>query len=241
MARLPRPYAIPTHIPLWQTANALPEGWSRAEEEGEAHSESEEVEGRGAISVHEAARGLLLCSALKETLLTMYKELRTDILELCLVEPGDLTLVSGTRDLRRIVRRRPIAIDDNAYYSGKIRYGGFGWRRRHAPANYSAVGANRRTSFSPNLCAVSKQMREEASTILYRQEIILEDTTALHIFLNTIGTFNRRLLADLTIKSWGRCSGKANNYGAFAASKSQRLYDIYVYRVADRHLKWLIA
>jgi hypothetical protein len=51
---------------------------------------------------------------------------------------------------------------------------------------------------------VNKQIREEASTVLYKQEIILEDTTALFNFISTIGDYNRQLVSDLTIRSWGQ-------------------------------------
>lgn len=59
-------------------------------------------------------------------------------------------------------------------------------------------------------------MRDEASSILYKQEIIFEDTTALHAFVTFIGPYNRRLLSDLTIKGWGD-GHSAQHFAAFAA------------------------
>lgn len=148
-----------------------------------------------------------------------------DILELCLVDPGSLTVISRTKGLRRIVQRGVISIDDGATYSGKTQpvYRSH-WSHQPTITTPTYLGSNIQASFSPNLCAVSKQMREDASPVLYGQEIILEDNTALLVFLTAIGSFNRQLLAELTIKGWCvRKGAKANNFAAFAASESSRL------------------
>lgn len=154
--------------------------------------------------------------------LTIKQELRDQIYDLALTEPAGMTVVSRTKGLRRIVQRGMIAIEEGTHYSGKQQpaYRGFWGHRMRVASDATYIGTGRRANLTPNLCAVNRQLREEASSILYKQEIVLEDTTALHVFVTAIGSFNRQLLAQVTVKGWGiRKSTKSHNFAAFAASK----------------------
>lgn len=52
--------------------------------------------------------------------------------------------------------------------------------------------------------------------MLYRQKIIVEDTSTLLTFLASIGQSNRLLLEDLTVRGWGRgrTLTKGHNFAA---------------------------
>lgn len=132
-----------------------------------------------------------------------------------------MTLVSGTRDLRRIVQRSTFETEDSAHYTGKVhRTHRRSYRWYSGTQGSKTQIGNSDAHLSPNLCAVSKQLREEGCSILYKQEIILEDTAALYVFVTAIGSFNRQLLAQVTVKGWGSSGGgNAHNFAAFAASK----------------------
>ena len=69
----------------------------------------------------------------------------------------------------------------------------------------------------PNLLALNRQIHAETQPILYAANaFVLEDTTALHNFLATIGARNAAVLADLTVKGWGYSKAhKALNHPAF--------------------------
>ncbi|SMR48518.1 unnamed protein product [Zymoseptoria tritici ST99CH_1A5] len=149
-------------------------------------------------------------------------ELRDEIYDLCLTEPDGLLLVSKRRGARKTVARGSVTTQTGTHYHGKYRSGGYrGWRRYYygnqdRPETTSFGSRSRR--FVPALLAVNKQMREEGSSRLYKQEIALEDTTALFNFIATIGDYNRQMVSSLTIKGWGQGRGKADahNTAAFA-------------------------
>jgi hypothetical protein len=69
----------------------------------------------------------------------------------------------------------------------------------------------------PNLLALSHQIYSEAQPVLYGMNaFVLDDTTALHSFLATVGPRNSVLLSDVTIKEWGYSKAhKALNHPAF--------------------------
>lgn len=146
--------------------------------------------------------------------------MRDEIYELALTEPDGLTVVAKTKNYRRTIARGPIDLQLGNGYYGKRRRRGGGWWRYHRRAQVKdsneATEWNHDRALAPNLLAVSKQVREEGSSYLYKQEIILEDTTALQSFLATIGPYNRTLLTDITLRGWGEGRGvhRGNNFAA---------------------------
>jgi hypothetical protein len=92
-------------------------------------------------------------------------------------------------------------------YHGKCRNqsGGWGWHRRARDrGDIEFTGSRKLCRLVPNLLAVNKLIREEGSSVLYKQEITLEDTTALLHFITTIGGYNRQVVSDLVVKGWGQ-------------------------------------
>ncbi|KAK4503210.1 hypothetical protein PRZ48_006638 [Zasmidium cellare] len=146
-------------------------------------------------------------------------ELRDEIYDLALTEPDGITLVAKTKKFRRIVTRGPITTQDDDYYYGLQRRRRYYWGYRNDGNNSQTTVIGQPTrQLVPNLLAVNKQIRDEASSILYKQEIVLESTTALHIFITSIGAYNRQLLSDITIKGWGAGRGvtKGHNFAALS-------------------------
>lgn len=133
-------------------------------------------------------------------------ELRDEIYDLALTEPDGITLVPQTKNYRRTVVRGTIHTEDGNRYYG-IRLHRRSWRRRWYQNSQTSVIGESTRQLIPNLLAVNKQIRDEASSVLYKQEIILEDTTALHVFITQIGDYNSRLLSDVTVKGWGEGRG----------------------------------
>lgn len=129
--------------------------------------------------------------------LDLTAELRNEIYELALVEPNGLTLLSRTKSSRRSVTRGAISIIENQYYYGKSR------RCRWYSGSATSTEAHHDRMLVPNLLAVNQQIREEASSYLYKQDIILEDTTALLQFIATIGPYNRQLVNHIVVRGWG--------------------------------------
>lgn len=130
-------------------------------------------------------------------------ELRNEIYELALTEEDGITLVTQTRQLRRRVARGTITIEQGtSYYGKKRRGGGFRSYWRLAQPTQSITTGRAHRQLSPDLLAVSKQIREEGSSILYRQDLIFEDMMSLHAFIAQIGTYNQKLVTELTVKSW---------------------------------------
>lgn len=127
-------------------------------------------------------------------------ELRNEIYEVALTEPDGLTLVTKRAGHRRSIQRGPISVSEDKNYYGKVRR-----RPPHLIHRQEGVRSEQYTnvrSLVPNLLAASKQIRDEGSSYLYKQEFILADTKALHLFVATIGSHNRQLLARLTIRGW---------------------------------------
>lgn len=136
-------------------------------------------------------------------------EIRDEIYDLALTEPDGITLVPRTKDYRRTVTRGPITTQDGNNYYGRPRRRFYWGNGRNHSSQTSAIG-NPTRQLVPNLLAVNKQIRNEASSILYKQDIILESTTSLHVFIAQIGPYNRQLLSDVTIKGWGSGRGMMN-------------------------------
>lgn len=136
--------------------------------------------------------------------LDLSAELRNRIYEFALVEPSELTLVARTKNYRRGIIRGAIDVAENPrHYGKKYRYRYYDWRSEGQGNDESEEPKNDERSLIPNLLAVNRQIRDEASSYLYKQELILEDTNALHIFLACIGPSNRELLTNVTIRGWG--------------------------------------
>lgn len=136
-------------------------------------------------------------------------ELRYEIYELALVEPEGLTIVSKNKSFRKAVCRGLIYGAGTSYYCRRFRVG-----------REDVISAKEEWSqLIPNLLAVCKQIRSEASSYLYKQPIILEDTKALHTFLAAIGSSNRLILSHIVVKDWGwgRGAHKAMNPAALTA------------------------
>jgi hypothetical protein len=142
--------------------------------------------------------------------LSLPAELRDQIYELALVEPEGITVVSRTKSYRRTITRGHIA-DHSRYYYPR--------RRRNQVTDSQSDTYPQTKSLSPNLLAVNKQIRAEASGYLYQQTIVLEDTMTLHTFLAAIGHQNRLRLSDIVVKGWGggRGAHKASNFASLTA------------------------
>lgn len=70
---------------------------------------------------------------------------------------------------------------------------------------------------TPNVLLLNRTIYAETQPILYAgNTFAVEDTTAMHAFLATIGPKNRATLTDLTVKGWGYTKAhKALNHPAF--------------------------
>ncbi|KAF2215187.1 hypothetical protein CERZMDRAFT_10470, partial [Cercospora zeae-maydis SCOH1-5] len=138
--------------------------------------------------------------------LALSAELRNRIYEYALTEPNGLTLVARTKRYRRCVVRGPIDVaETERHYGKKYRYRYHDWARASQEDSHDEESGedSAERSLVPNLLAVNKQIHEEATSYLYKQEMILEDTNALHIFLASIGPLNRKLLTEVTLRGWG--------------------------------------
>ncbi|CAK1364700.1 unnamed protein product [Cercospora beticola] len=154
--------------------------------------------------------------------LDLSAELRNRIYEFALVEPSELTLVARTKNYRRGIVRGAIDVAETSrHYGKKYRYRYYDWRIEGHDKDESEEPKNDERSLVPNLLAVNRQIREEASSYLYKQELILEDTNALHIFLACIGPSNRELLTDVTIRGWGVGRGTMKGYNFSALTMLQ--------------------
>ncbi|KJX95458.1 hypothetical protein TI39_contig4112g00007 [Zymoseptoria brevis] len=152
-------------------------------------------------------------------------ELRDEIYDLCLTEPGGLVLVSKRKDFRKTIVRGIITTETGKAYRGKYRREKphRRWGYYQPPAMVRGKVKNYGSNISPdqklvpNLLAVNKQIREEASSVLYKQNIMLEDTIALFNFMTTIGDYNRQLVSTLIIKGWGQGKSCCFPFGIYVA------------------------
>ncbi|KXS96360.1 hypothetical protein AC578_3084 [Pseudocercospora eumusae] len=144
-------------------------------------------------------------------------ELRDEIYELALVEPNGLTLVSRTKNSRRSVTRGSISITNTKSYYGKTcrRI----WYSQRIDGSQTSIESHLERQLIPNLLAVNQQIRFEASSFLYKQEIVLDDTSTLFQFIATIGPYNRKLINDIVVRGWGRGRGvtRGHNFSSLTA------------------------
>ncbi|KXT10795.1 hypothetical protein AC579_2977 [Pseudocercospora musae] len=144
-------------------------------------------------------------------------ELRDEIYELALVEPNGLTIVSQTKNSRRTVTRGAISITDAKHYYGKTRHRRWYWIRNDD--SEISIESHQDRKLIPSLLAVNQQIRVEASSFLYKQEIVVSDTTALLQFVATIGPYNRKLINDIVVRGWGvgRSVTRGHNFSSLTA------------------------
>jgi hypothetical protein len=123
-------------------------------------------------------------------------ELRDVIYEMALIDDNGILLAAITKGYRRTIYRCP-------YDPGEWHY----TRRvlEKGETNRGVVS----NELVPNLLAVSKQIHHEAVNMLYGQELMFQDTDALHRFLTIIGPRNAQRLLSIDIKEL--CRGKIRN------------------------------
>lgn len=133
-------------------------------------------------------------------------ELRDEIYDLALTD-SEIAIVSHMRKHRRSADRGIITCETGPTYYGKKKAGvrrrwGYYSRSIRNPRDDRKIITlgHARKELIPNLLAVSKQIREEASSVLYKQELLFEDMTALFTFVTAIGPYNRQLLSDIVVK-----------------------------------------
>ena len=144
-------------------------------------------------------------------------ELKNQIYALALTDPNGMFLVSKTKHYRRTVQRsNPNAIGTGDYYRRRRTY------RYQMQSSQSSQSSNTPTATAipaliPNILLLNRATYAETQPILYAgNTFALEDTTALHSFLATIGPRNRATLSNLTIQGWGYTKAhKALNHPAF--------------------------
>ena len=108
--------------------------------------------------------------------------------------------------------------------SGMRRY----WPKTPLPSSDDESTPAKLMSMVPNLMLLNKQVYAETQPLLYSaNDFVLEDTTALHTFLASIG-YNVATLKDLTINGWGHTKAhKAMNFPALTllagATKLERI------------------
>lgn len=156
-------------------------------------------------------------------------EIKNQIYELVLISPDPIFLVSKTKALRRTIVRE-IMTDENASGARRRACGVRSyWWRVQAPLTNGASTPAKLMPMVPNLMLLSKQVYAETQPLLYSaNDFILEDTTALHTFLASIGHDNVATLKDLTLNGWGHTKAhKAMNFPALTllggATKLERI------------------
>lgn len=144
-------------------------------------------------------------------------ELKNQIYALALTDPNGMFLISKTKHYRRTVQRStPNAIISRNYYSSRRTY------RYQMQSSQSSQSSNTPAAITipaliPSILLLNRATYAETQPILYAgNTFALEDTTALHSFLATIGPKNRATLSNLTIQGWGYTKAhKALNHPAF--------------------------
>ena len=142
-------------------------------------------------------------------------ELRNKIYELTLASPDPIFLVSRFKSYRHSIFRKPMDREDESGSQRRSRY----WRFNHTQAGQNSEDDDQvLPCLVPALLRLNKSIRSEANPILYSSNTFtLEDTTALHTFLSSIGTSNIALLTSLTINGWGYTKAhKAMNFPALS-------------------------
>ena len=125
-------------------------------------------------------------------------ELRNQIYALALTDVNGIYLASKTRRYRRTVQLTAPKLDRMCSYLWK-------------------AGFNTLPALVPDILLLNKTIYAETQPILYAgNAFTVDDTSAMHAFLATIGPKNRATIKDLTINGWGYSRAhKALNFPAF--------------------------
>lgn len=138
-----------------------------------------------------------------------------------LTDENGIHLISKTRHYRRTVQRDVPSFDHSSSTRARRRKRQSLWRQGFpldpSPTQDESTAPVKIAALVPNILLLNREIYAEARPILYgTNEFFLEDTTALHNFLATIGPQNRAILVDLTVKGWGYSKAhKAMNHPAF--------------------------
>lgn len=136
-----------------------------------------------------------------------------------LTEPSGLHFVAVQRYRRRCVERVSCKTFNDV-------------SRRRSPYQSSNINDDadeQAASLVPSLLAVNKQIYQEGCDILYGNDLIFADTTALYAFMINLGPASASLLKKICIKGWGYGrTSKAYNNACFAvlvwATKLEKLH-----------------
>ncbi|KAF1846923.1 uncharacterized protein K460DRAFT_413745 [Cucurbitaria berberidis CBS 394.84] len=135
-------------------------------------------------------------------------EIRNMIYSYALTDPSGINFVATTKHKRRTVER----VSEETQ-SGLSR----GWYRRGRINDQVRAQYKEPVSLVPSLLAVSAQVYFEAQDVLYGNEFVFADTSALYSFLINLGPSGAKRLKTLRLLGWsyGRAS-KAYNNACFA-------------------------
>ncbi len=131
-------------------------------------------------------------------------EIRNNIYELALEEPHGLAAVTRYKGQRRTIIRGVLSeYEGKPYIFSKYKF------ERQGHSVHPSVGPDDVpwSQLTPNLLAVSKQVKAEAAGYLYKQSIAFEDMMALHSFLAGIGQTNRDIVSNIIVKDWANGNG----------------------------------
>ena len=125
-------------------------------------------------------------------------ELRNQIYALALTDVNGIYLASKTRRYRRTVQITTPKLD-------------------RAFARYLKAGSDTLPALVPDILLLNKTIYAETQPILYAgNAFTVDDASAMHAFLATIGPKNRATIKDLTINGWGYSrTHKTLNFPAF--------------------------
>ena len=144
-------------------------------------------------------------------------ELKNQIYALALTTEDGIFLISKTKRYRRTVQRsdrkvQPLVKQGSGYRSSRLPFS----YRIKTPEVEARTDMTRRT-LVPKILLLNKAIYAETQPILYASNTFaVEDTTAMHAFLATIGPKNRATITDLTLKGMGYSKAhKALNHPAF--------------------------
>ncbi|KAK4987149.1 hypothetical protein LTR50_004846 [Elasticomyces elasticus] len=171
----------------------------------------------------ESDRKAKRAKASSSSFLTLSAELRNMVYEYALTDPEGVGLIAKTKVYRRTVERSHRACHNLSYHSQTQRY--------IVPEDRCSQCEFGGRTLSPALLSVNRQINFEASSILYKQELMFQDTMALHSFLAQIGPTNRTLISDVTLRAYkaGWVSATAINLAAFTLlASATNLESLYI-------------
>jgi hypothetical protein len=138
-------------------------------------------------------------------------EIRNMVYSYALADPSGIKFVATFKHKRRTVER--VSGEMQAIASR-----GKGYRGRRYDNDDMAADQEEPATLVPSLLAVSKQVYTEGHDILYSNEFIFADTSALYNFLINLGPSGSKYLKTLRLRGWGYGRGaKTYNNACFAA------------------------